>query len=230
RAQAYELYVTHYCGGSTEKERTGITPVTMYGLPAAEIDVNRQRVDARFQLTSSSPANPQAFNSNSQHLQWTAGAGFTIQQGFRVGVSGFRGPFLEKSVRSALDPGTDETDFPAAGIGTDVAWGRGRWSVNAEWQKIRFHYPGFRVSPAVTAAYVELKTILTPRVYTALRGGYETFSNVEDARNVVSNHFMAQRGSYEAAVGYHINRYQTLKAGYEWFKTNGISGTRDNVF
>jgi hypothetical protein len=36
--------------------------------------------------------------------------------------------------------------------------------------------------------------------------------------------------AYEFALGYHLSRLQRLKIGYEWLRTQGVSGTRDNVF
>lgn len=227
--QAYPVYVEHYCGGSTE-ERQGMTPVTLYGLPGVEINASWNRIDTRFQVTNSSPANPQKLRSHSQHAQWTAGAGFTIRQGFRVGVSAFDGPFLENDVLYRLSPGVTVRDFPARGMGADAQWGRGRWSANAEWQRVEFHYPRFKIPPAVSAGYLEVKSILTPRIYFAVRGSFEAFGRVVDTAGNTADHFLSNRQSYEAAAGYHLNHRQTVKLGYEWLKTNGQSGTRGNVF
>ena len=225
----YALDVHHYCGGATE-EHYGMIPATLYGLPGVEINVGWQKLDARLQLVNSSPANPQSLLSESQHVQWTAGAGFTIWQGFRVGVSGFRGPFLEQDVSNLLPSGSSTRDYPATGVGTDIQWARGRWSASAEWQRFQFNYPRFRTSPAVSDGYVEVKAILHPRFYTALRAGYENHGRVEDVKGVTSESFLPNRQSYEFAMGYYLNRFQTLKIGYEWLKTKGVSGTRENVF
>ena len=163
-------------------------------------------------------------------MQWTAGAGYTIRQGFRIGISGFRGPFLESDVRELLDPGTNERDYPAVGIGTDVQWGRGRWSAIAEWQRVEFNYPGFEKPPAVSSAFLELKATLNPRFYTAFRGGYESHGRVEDDSGDDADHFLPNRQAWEVALGYRVNHFQTIKVGYEWMRTSGVAGTRDNVF
>jgi hypothetical protein len=225
----YPVYVEHYCGGASE-EGTGMVPVTLYGLPGAEINVGWRRFDGRFQLTNSSPVNPQGLGSKSQYAQWTAGGGYTIQQGFRMGFSAFTGPFLEESVYSLLPPGTDPRDYPASGLGADIQWGRGRWSANAEWQRVEFNYPGFSKPPAISSGYFELKATLNPRFYAAARSGYETWSPVEDTYGNQSNHVNPDRQSHEFALGYHLNHFQTLKLGYEWMKTHGLHGTRDNIF
>ena len=229
-AQAkYPEYTEHYCGGASV-ERDGMVPVTLYGIPGAEINIGWHSFDTRVQMTNSSPSNPQSLRSRSQHLQWTAGAGYTIRQGFRVGFSVFKGPFLENDVTSLLAPETTVRDYPSNGIDVDLQWGRGRWSATAEWNRVEFNYPRFRVPPAVSSGYAELKSTLTPRFYSAFRAGYQGNSSVEDRDGNTANHFMPNRQSYEFAVGYHLNHFQTLKVGYEWLNTDGQSGTRNNVF
>jgi hypothetical protein len=199
-------------------------------LPGAEINVSWHRLDGRFQLTNSSPANPQDLGSDSQYVQWTAGGGYTIRQGFRIGASAFSGPFLEASVNSLLPPAADPRDYPATGLGADLQWGRGRWSANAEWQRVEFNYPEFRKPPAISSGYLEMKATLNPRFYAAVRSGYETWGRVEDASGIQSNHVNPDRQSHEFALGYHLNHFQTFKVGYERLKTNGLTGTRDNIF
>ena len=45
-----------------------------------------------------------------------------------------------------------------------------------------------------------------------------------------AEHFLPNRQSYEFAVGYRVNRLQTLKVGYEVFRTTDVPGSQDNVF
>jgi hypothetical protein len=91
----------YHCGGTNE-EGSGLTPVTLYGLPAIEVDLSAHKFDAPFQLTNSSPANPHDLLSDSQHAQWTAGGGYTVIQGLRVGASAFQGPSLDHIVAALL--------------------------------------------------------------------------------------------------------------------------------
>src|SRR5262249_8107174 len=49
--------VAEGCGGASGRA-SGLVPVTLYGLPGVEADVAAGRIDARFQLTSESPASP----------------------------------------------------------------------------------------------------------------------------------------------------------------------------
>ena len=67
-------------------------PVTSLGVLAAQIDATRGRLDGRVQFANSSPANPRSIFARDQYGNWAGGAGVTIRQGFRIGVSGYRGP------------------------------------------------------------------------------------------------------------------------------------------
>jgi hypothetical protein len=168
--------------------------------------------------------------SGSQHAQWTAGAGYSLVQGFRVGVSAYRGPFLDHSVVGFLPAGHSVSDFPSTGAGLDAQWARGRWSTTGEWQWFRFDYPNFRQSPKSSFAYAEVKVVLNPRTYLAVRAGYQRNSRVQDNYVWSDETFAPNMQAYEFAVGFRPNRWQLVKVGYEWLRGEDISGTRDNVF
>jgi len=183
----------------------GIFPVTMYGLPGAEVNLTLKDLDARLQLTNSSPANPKNLLQASQHAQWVLGGGYTPLPGLRIGASGFRGPWLEDSLDRRLSGGLRARHAPASGLGLDLQWARSRWSVNAEWQRFVFRYPvRLRSHPSLTYGYTEVKTILTPRLYVAVRPGYQNHNLLPGKRAV------------EFAVGFRPNRSQLLKVGYLW--------------
>jgi hypothetical protein len=221
-------FIRFFCGGETSN-KYGLWLVSLYGVPAAEVNFSLSKLDTRFQLANSSPANPQSLRSGSQHVQWTAGAGYTVRQGFRVGFSAFRGPYLEEEVEKLLPEGNSVRDYPAIGLGLDIQWAGGRWNANGEWQWHQFQYPGFRTSPAVHSGYIELKTILNPRFYAAVRVSSRRHNQPEDLIRKSDRPFQANLQAYEFAVGYHVTHFQTLKVGYEWVRTNGISGNRNNV-
>ncbi|MBZ5595539.1 MAG: hypothetical protein LAP39_25115 [Acidobacteriia bacterium] len=228
-SQEYTGSLNYHCGGASSAGE-GLMPVTLYGLPGVEVDLSTHKIDARFQLTNSSPVNPQSLWSASQGAQWTAGAGYTLVQGFRVGGSAFRGPFLEHSVAAFLPSGRSVRDFPATGAGLDAQWARGRWSTSGEWQWFRFAYPNFRRQPTTSFAYAEAKAVLNARTYLAVRAGYQQNSRVADLHEVSDESYAQNVQSYEFAVGVRPNRWQLLKVGYEWLRGEDISGTRDNVF
>ena len=216
------------CAG-WQADNYGPTPVTLYGLPGVEADLSIQKLDARLQLTNSSPANPQSLLSGSQHAQWAVGGGYTIIQGFRVGGSVFQGPYLDRTVAALLPQGKTVSDFPATGAGLDAQWARGRWSTSGEWQWFRFDSPGFRISPSTSVAYAEVKAILTPRFYAALRVADQRNGRVAEFTQQTSEPFEANVQAYEFAIGYRPDRWQLLKVGYEWLRSADIPGTRGNV-
>lgn len=218
----------YHCGGS-QSESYGLTPVTLYGLPGAEIDLSAHKLDARLQVTNSSPANPQSLLSGSQHAQWTAGGGYSVLQGLRIGASAFEGPYLDHDVAALLPVGQTVGDFSAKGAGVDAQWARGRWSTSGEFQWFHFGYPNFPVSPSASFAYAEVKAVLTPRIYAALRIGEQRNSRVVDANQQSLQTFQPDQQSYEFAIGYRPNRWQLVKLGYEWLRTSDVPGTRDNV-
>jgi hypothetical protein len=216
------------CGGAAGGA-AGPVPVTLYGLPGAEIDVSTGPVDGRFQLTSGSPANPQNLSLAGTYLQWTAGGGYTIHQGFRVGLSGFRGPYLDPIVAPLLPVGTTVRNFPASGIGTDVQWAKGRFSASGELQRFQFDFPAFTAQPAITAGYTELKTQLTPRLFVAGRGGFLYAGRVQDKTGVSADQFAPYIRTYEVAAGFWVTRNQLLKGGYEWMRSEGETGRKTDV-
>jgi len=215
------------CG--SQGDDYGLTPVTLYGLPGVEVDLSSHKIDTRFQLTNSSPANPQNVLSGSQFAQWTTGGGYTIVQGFRVGGSVFRGPYLDRTAAASLPIGKTLGDFPATGAGLDAQWAHSRWSTSGEWQWFRFDCPGFRISPTASIAYAEVKAVLTPRIYAALRVADQRNGQVADLTQQASEPFEANVQAYEFALGYRPNRWQLLKIGYEWLRTKDVPGTRDNA-
>jgi len=220
-------YVSESCGGAGGGP--GLTPVTLYGLPGAEIDFSGHRLYARLQIANSSPAYPQPLRLTGEYVQWVGGGGYTIRQGFRVGVSAFRGPFLDASLTPFLPAGSTLRSFPATGVGLDAQWARGRWSATGEWQRFQYDYPNFTVAPSVTSSYGELKAVVTPRFFLAGRAGWITAGGAADNTGVSTSQFAPSLASYELGAGTWINRHQLLKASYEWLKIQNLPGTRLDV-
>jgi hypothetical protein len=216
------------CGGVPGRG-PGLTAVTLYGLLGVQVEISSRGLDGRLQLTSGSPANPQPWGAARQYLQWTAGGGYTIRQGLRVGVSGFRGPYLDRVVAPLLPAGTTPRDFPVSAMGLDGQWARGRWSLSAEWQRFRFNLPNFLVSPSVSSGYVEAKSMLTPRFFLAGRAGRFGTGSVVDRQNVTAAESSATLTGIEMAAGSWVNRRLLVKISYGILHTAGDSRTRFNV-
>ena len=221
-------YVSSGCGGASGGSE-GLTPVTLYGLPGIQAEVSSHRLDGRIQVTSGSPSNPLSLSHAPQYAQWVLGGGYTILQGFRVGISGFRGPYLSPNVAPLLPAGTSVRDFPASGLGLDVQWARAHWSVSGEWQRFQYDLPGFPQAPSVSSTYGEAKRVLTPRLYVAGRAGWLKPGGAADTTGASTSQFSPWIASYELGGGWWLNRHQLLKASYEWLRIESVPGTRTNV-
>jgi hypothetical protein len=208
----------------TQNPLVGIPPTYGYyydgtttkGLTGAEVDSTLGKLDLRGQFTNSSPANPRSIFDSDQYGAWTGGAGYTIQQGFRVGVSGYRGPYLDRQDPFFRPGEIDPRDLPGSGVGVDVEWGSGPWNVNGEWRRYVMQYtkvPNFLQQ----SGYGEIKRTLHPRWYVAARLGYLRTS-AYPAPN-----------TYEMAVGYRPNSHQLVKLEYEIQQSPLIRGTLQNV-
>lgn len=220
-------YVTGSCGGAGWGY--GLTPVTLYGLRGAEVDFSGYRVDARLQVTNSSPSDPLSLNASGQYAQWTAGAGYTIVQGFRVGFSAFRGPYLESSLAPLLPSGATLRNFPASAVGLDAQWARGRWSASGEWQRFQYDLPNFTTAPSVVSTYGEVKAVISPRLFLAGRAGWMLPGGAADLTGASTSQFAPYVASYEMGAGSWINRHQLLKASYEWLHIQNFPGRQLDV-
>jgi hypothetical protein len=172
------------------------------GLLSAQVDATRGKWDGRAQFANSSPANPRSVFAKDQYGNWAGGGGYTIRQGFRVGVSGYRGPFLDRQSSYFLPGEESPSKLPARAGGVDAAWAHGHWNVQGEWQTFVLPYtklPTYRGR----AEYAEVKRVLTPRWYLAGRVGATTAKETGNTER------------FEATVGFRPDRFQLIKAGYE---------------
>ncbi|HTS75549.1 MAG TPA: hypothetical protein VMG40_05060 [Bryobacteraceae bacterium] len=176
--------------------------VSTLALTGVEADATLGKLDARVQFTNSSPMNPRSPFDHDQYGNWTAGGGYTIRQGLRVGASLYRGPYLDRDYPYYFPGEWPPNRLPATAIGLDAKWGRGPWNLYGEWQRFQFDY---HVIPTYIeqAGYVEARRTLTPRWYVAARAGY------------LRSSLPRQNQVYEIAAGYRPDRRQLIKLDYE---------------
>ena len=192
-------------------------PVSTLGLAGAQIDATRGRWDARLQLANSSPANPRSVFARDQYGNQAGGAGFTIRQGFRIGVSGYRGPWLDRQYRYFFPGEANPNELPAHAVGLDVEWARGHWNLQGELQKFVLPYKAIPVFHEQTG-YVEVRRVLHPRWYIAARGGYTSPSVGGNSR------------SLEATAGFRPGNSQLIKFDYEIERNAQGSGSLERTF
>ncbi len=190
--------------------------VTDYGLAAAQVDVTLGKLDIRAQLANSSPANPRSVFAKDQYGNWAGGVGWTIRQGLHVGVSGYRGPYLDRGYEYYFPGEAKPSQLPATAGGVDFEWSAGHWNVYGEWQRVLLTYraiPSFRED----FGYAEARRVLHPRWYVAVRAGYRNTNAIP--RTEV----------YEAAVGFRPARNELIKLGYEVQRGPAVRGTLNNI-
>jgi len=186
--------------------------VAIEGLAGAQVDATAGPFDMRAQFTNSSPANPRSVFDKDQYANWAGGAGYTIRQGFRVGVSAYRGPYLDRNYPFYFPGEARPRDLPATGYGLDVQWGRGHWNVYGELAHFQFTYKAIPTFNLHTG-YAEAKRALTPRWYAAARFGYERPVGYTGSEY------------YEMAVGFRPQAHQVLKFGYTAEHYSGVWAT-----
>jgi hypothetical protein len=178
------------------------SPVTLAGLAGAQADATWKKLDARAQFVNSSPANPRGIFDTEQYGSWAGGAGYTIRQGFRVGGSGYRGPYLDRQSQFYFPAQGRPRSMPASAIGLDVQWARGHWNLRGELQRFVMTYGIFPAFHEHTG-YAEAQRSLSPRWYIAARFGY------------LSADFVGHVQSVETALGYRLAAGQIVKFSYE---------------
>ena len=191
--------------------------VTTSGLAGAQLDLTEGKADFRAQFLNSSPANPRSVFARDQYGTWAGGAGYTIRQGFRVGVSAYRGPYLDRHSPFYFPGEAPPRDLPATAFGVDAQWGWRHLNISGEWQHFDFIYhamPAFREQ----TGYVELREVLHPRWYVASRLGY-----------IRGTAGMAGQ-SYELVAGFRPNRRQIIKVGYDFQQGPAFGNLRGSVF
>jgi hypothetical protein len=191
-------------------------PVTLEGLAGAQVDATVGKLDARAQFVNSSPANRRSIFDHDQYGNWAGGMGYTIRQGLRIGGSAYYGPYLDRHYPFFFRGEANPKTLPGSGLGLDVEWGRGHWNAWGELQHFQMDYQKI---PTFTQhmGYGEVRRILTPRWYAAVRIGYRRLSAAPGSQ------------SYEFAAGFRPNTHQLIKAGYTIQQGAKYPGTQGNV-
>lgn len=192
------------------------SPVSILGVAGAQADVTAGKFDARVQFANSSPANPRSLFAHDQYGNWVAGAGYTVRQGFRIGVSAYRGPYLDRKNLFFAPGEANPNTLPATAGGLDINWAHGHTSLQGELQRFVMAYhinPTFRE----TAGYGELKQVLSPRWYVAERDG---FSIANEGGKALA---------LETVAGFRPNRFQLIKVGYELRHYSNAASPNDNI-
>jgi hypothetical protein len=191
--------------------------VTYLGLAGISVEAAAGKLDARAQFVNSSPANRRSLFDREQYGNWAGGLGYTITQGFRIGISAYRGPYLDRHHEHYSPGEADPHQLPGSAYGIEAQWARGHWSAYGELQKFLFTYRAIQ-DYNTHLGYAELRRVLRPRWYLAGRASYRRAS-AGPALEI-----------YEAVVGFRLSRHQLIKTGYEIQQRAGTNGDTAGVF
>ena len=191
--------------------------VTTLGLAGVQMDATFHRLDARAQFVNSSPANRRSVFDTDQYGNWAGGVGYTILQGFRVGMSAYRGPYLHRQYPFYRRGEAAPRELPATAIGIDADWARGHWNGAGEMQWFNRDYRATKVFTQ-DAGYMEVRRVLHPRWYVAERADY-----------IRSSVPAGVTRSFETAIGFRPNRHQLIKAGYQILQHPRSRGSLSNA-
>jgi hypothetical protein len=92
-------------------------------------------------------------------------------------------------------------------------------------QRFVFSLPAWPVSPSELAGYLEMKRILSPRVYAAFRTASQQPGRATDSFKYSSTQIAARQETEELVVGYRLNHLQLLKAGLTYSHRNAASAS-----
>jgi hypothetical protein len=193
------------------------SPVTTLGLMGAEADATYKKLDGRLQFVNSSPANRRSIFDRDQYGNWAGGAGYTIRQGLRAGVSFYDGPYLDRRDPYYFPGEAPPRQLPARAFGVDGQWAAGHWNVQGEVQRFAMEY---RLIPTFheNAAYAECKRVLHPRWFAGARMGYVATSATPTMQ------------VFEGVVGYRPNTREIVKVGYGVDRVSGPGASLTGTF
>jgi hypothetical protein len=176
-------------------------PVTTLALAGAEVDGTLKKLDFRAQFVNSSPVNRRSVFDHDQYGNWAGGAGYTLRQGLRVGVSTYRGPYLSQHYPFYFPGEAPPHQLPAGAFGVDVQWASGHWNIQGELQRFVMNY---RMIPTFheQAGYAEVRRVVHPRWFIAERSGY------------VANSAVPPVQEFEAVSGFRLDNRQLVKVGF----------------
>jgi hypothetical protein len=221
-SSAFGSYLLHYDDGENALIDKPVTygyygkGVTTLGLAAVQGDLTIGRWDMRAQLASSSPANRRGIGDRDQYANWAGGVGYTIRQSIRAGASIYRGPYLNRGYQYFFPGESDPVNLPATAFGFDGQWARGHWNAGGEWQRFVYTYhaiPTYRAH----AGYGEIRRVLNPRWYAAVRLGY------------IASNYEPERQVHEFAVGYRAADATLVKIAYQMQRASNPAAPAGNT-
>jgi hypothetical protein len=176
-----------------------------------------RRIEWTGALTAGSLSDPRVRDNNGRP-QFAGRAVVHAAPGVHAGVSIARGPWLDRSLDTALTGGALAREFTQTAVAVDAELSHGRWLARAEWLRSAWSLPVIR-RPAVTdpvssqAMIVEGRYRLWPGLSLAVRGDGLWFSDLEGT--AANDTWEANVRRLESALAFAVTRNVTAKAAWQ---------------
>lgn len=176
-----------------------------------------ERLDAAIALTTGTLSNPRVRDDNGGP-QVAGRVAWTPLVGLVVGASVAQGPFVSAAVERAPRPANVRGTHTQRALGLDAEYSRGYWIVRGEWIASRWNLPALappRIDAPLraSAAFVEGRYRITPRVFAAARAERLTFSVIRgELSGSEPMPWDAPVTRVEAGGGVYLQRNLTVRA------------------
>ena len=184
----------------------------------AEAHWHVARLDVAGAVTRGALSVPAPGADRNNGSTWSGRVAVDVVDGFTLGVSGARGPWVNAATLALLPPSLGARDTQTV-VGSDLSVGWGRWLVRGEELHATFEVPLAGAGIAgktlgATSGYLEARYRLRPRWQIAGSLEYLTFSTITGTLNggqPITWDAPVQRVS--ANIGYRVNRHIDVRVG-----------------
>lgn len=194
-----------------------------------ELFTSTERLEASLGVTVGTLSNPLTEDANSGK-QVVGRLAFLAGPGWRIGVSGAYGPYLDECTvcygagaegdsAEAGEPDVDE--YGELSLGADLEWGMRHVELYVEGVAKRWESPWIAEHLWSTGYHTELKYTLIPGLYAAVAYGELLFGEVERSDGVMEKWDYPIR-RIETGVGYFLNERTLLRATVQWNELYGV--------
>ena len=165
-------------------------------------------------VTRGTAADPRV-SDNNNGLTVSSRVAMVRPSGLTVGLSGSRGSWVGRDVKSLLTPVERQRSTTQTLFGIDAEFARGHWILRGEGWHSEFDVPTLTQSLSSTGGFAEVRYRFHPRWQVSARGDRLTFSTIDGA-TLPSAAWDAPIWRAEAAIGYRISRHVDVRAGYQY--------------
>jgi len=191
-------------------------PIVAYsrGDTGVQVQWTAESWTAAAAVTRGTAADPRVRDNNSS-VTVSSRIAVMRPSGLVIGVSGSRGAWISRDVRSLLPAGQQKRGTSQTLVGIDTEFARGHWILRGEWWHSRFAVPTLTPALSSTGGFVEARYRFRPRWQVSVRADRLTFSRITGESSVPTS-WDAPMWRAEGVLGYRVSRHVDLRAGYQF--------------